>query len=145
MSSYMIDENKNLVSDKLWEFFATPFNDNAPNLSTFGKPEVGEIIVATVTMIDNTAVQYEWKPGTKKGETYLIKKVSTSSSTVNRGTPVAVLYTFASSFEAITVMADGNMVPLRLVDGISNLTFSSANSMRLNTYLSFDAVILRVA
>ena len=77
MSSYMIDENKNLVSDKLWEFFATPYNNSAPDINTIGKPNVGEIVVGVGDRRNSggSMVSYvPWYIDSNSSEMYLIRK-----------------------------------------------------------------------
>ena len=81
MSSFMIDENKNLVSDKLWEFFATPYNNSAPDINTIGKPNVGEIVIGNGDRRSSggSMVSYvPWYIDSNSSEMYLIRKRGTS-------------------------------------------------------------------
>ena len=71
MSSFMIDENKNLVSDKLWEFFATPWSDTAPELNTIQNVEVGEVFQAICS--GTSGGVYEWDRRWSDGEMFLFK------------------------------------------------------------------------
>ena len=70
MSSYMIDENKNLVSDKLWEFFVTPWSDTAPELNTIQNVEVGEVFQAVCS---NGNGAYTWDRTWSDGDMFLFK------------------------------------------------------------------------
>ena len=72
-----IDEGKNLVRDKLWEFFATPYNNSAPDINTIGKPNVGEIVLGVGDTFSSTGsyVSYvPWYISSNASEIYLIRK-----------------------------------------------------------------------
>lgn len=78
MSSFMIDENKNLVSDKLWEFFATPFN-MTNDLVLTNSFEIGDIMSGVCDTILNAYwCNLELVNTVPSGSTFLIRKKLTN-------------------------------------------------------------------
>lgn len=142
MSSYMIDENKNLVSDKLWEFFATPFN-TTDDLMVTGSFEVGDIISGVCDTILNVYwANLELGSTLPSGSTFLVRKKLTNydayiSLNDNRFTTITNVF---SAFEIYVTSSSTDIISINslLID------FGSETNV-LHVGKQFSAVVLRLS
>lgn len=143
MSSFVIDENKNLVSDKLWEFFATPYNNSAPDINTIGKPNVGEIVLGNGERRNSggSMVSYvPWYIAPSSSERYLIRKRGLSGGS-GGGYNSANSSTFSEV--VIVVGVDGDDY-LSIPATIRDLDVSGSSAL-FNYYYNQTMVIIRLA
>lgn len=143
MSSFMIDENKNLVSDKLWEFFATPYNYSAPDINTIGKPNVGEIVLGNGERKNSSGsyVSYvRWYMDSSSSEMYLIRKRGLSGGSGGGYNSVN-----SSNFSEVVIVVgvDGDDY-LSIPATIRDLDVSGS-SVLFNYYYYQSMVIIRLA
>ena len=111
MSSYMIDENKNLVSDKLWEFFATPWSKTAPELSTIRNVEVGEVFQAICSNFGSYA--YAWDRAWTTEDMFLFKLNNADSSTSGPFELTQLQFKGGGIFQILQKNNEYNQVQLR--------------------------------
>lgn len=143
MSSFMIDENKNLVSDKLWEFFATPYNNSAPDINTIGKPNVGEIVLGNGDRRNSggSSVSYvPWYIDSNSSEMYLIRKRGISGGS-GGGYNSADSSTFS---EVVIVVGDDGDDYLTIPATVQQLDYSSGNVL-WDYFYNQTMVILRLS